>query len=517
MFYRADCFPRWWPKHAGWSINRSNAFEEAAAAAVEDDNKEPDLDIWSDGVNNVGVHVVWNAVSRLCSRQKSNKTVREDTVGYKLLAARAAREETHKSNLDALEKIAHSKLKKHEKDLAERKRLVVVRNSSMATHEAAACVDPPPERRSQSKKRPSPESESDTTDTCPKPKKGRYCRCCAFPSCDSNSENFKGSWHRIPPHEKRVPEPGMRMSKLRSIGKKKFLHAESLRRVGLGSKPITHELRVCSKHGVEEVEKWYPITTFKRQKDGGWDERTTWEKAMFTVVTDKGEKSTSAPAASLSKGIGRDRVAIRLLNDAMSKAPDPGIALGFQQAVERTATEKTPVHSIPGALASEAGLNQYVSPPSTPQKKRFRVASPKKKRNAKRPARAANAWEHAPVIGATGFQSMSASEVKRRTGFADLSMLLGYATVVCNGDIDLLTSPVTCLTWLEEWFLYFEWKWGKTIPRLCDAAAAYKCSVSIAKKGDSAQAKASNKSSRNVAKVRVVRRRQRAARQYEMG
>ena len=69
--------------------------------------------------------------------------------------------------------------------------------------------------------------------------------------------------------------------------------------------------------------------------------------------------------------------------------------------------------------------------------------------------------------------SISDDEVKRRTGFPGLQTLLAYIIIVCNGDISIVLERNTSLTWFEEWFLHFEYKWGRTLTRLWDIEKAY--------------------------------------------
>ena len=63
--------------------------------------------------------------------------------------------------------------------------------------------------------------------------------------------------------------------------------------------------------------------------------------------------------------------------------------------------------------------------------------------------------------------------VKRRTGFPDLSGLLSYIFVVCNGGVSLISKRESSLTWFEEWFMHFEYKWGRTLNRYWDAMKVY--------------------------------------------
>ena len=54
------------------------------------------------------------------------------------------------------------------------------------------------------------------------------------------------------------------------------------------------------------------------------------------------------------------------------------------------------------------------------------------------------------------------SEVKRRTGFLTALDLVSYTIAMCNADLDRTQKRVPCLTWFEEWFLYFRWSYGHT-------------------------------------------------------
>jgi hypothetical protein len=50
-----------------------------------------------------------------------------------------------------------------------------------------------------------------------------------------------------------------------------------------------------------------------------------------------------------------------------------------------------------------------------------------------------------------------------------------FVFIACNGNIIFATTSMLCLTcWLEEWYLYFKWTWGRTNIRYRDMAAKYK-------------------------------------------
>mmetsp|Transcript_2837 Transcript_2837/g.5151 ORF Transcript_2837/g.5151 Transcript_2837/m.5151 type:complete len:263 (-) Transcript_2837:324-1112(-) len=69
--------------------------------------------------------------------------------------------------------------------------------------------------------------------------------------------------------------------------------------------------------------------------------------------------------------------------------------------------------------------------------------------------------------------NLSDDEVQRRTGFPTLFALLTYLFIVCDGDVELLQQRNSSLTWFEEWFMHFEYKWGRTLTRLWDVEKLY--------------------------------------------
>ena len=50
-----------------------------------------------------------------------------------------------------------------------------------------------------------------------------------------------------------------------------------------------------------------------------------------------------------------------------------------------------------------------------------------------------------------------------------------------NGSIDVLVERATCLTWLEEWVMYFQFMLGNATPRIRDLAKEFQCSESTAR------------------------------------
>ena len=84
------------------------------------------------------------------------------------------------------------------------------------------------------------------------------------------------------------------------------------------------------------------------------------------------------------------------------------------------------------------------------------------------------AWEKVDIGSSCkntpiNYKDLTDDEVTRRTGFRNKAMLLSYILLVCNGNFDKMTTTLTSLTWFEEWFLYLEVHWGRTLSRWIDA------------------------------------------------
>ena len=70
-------------------------------------------------------------------------------------------------------------------------------------------------------------------------------------------------------------------------------------------------------------------------------------------------------------------------------------------------------------------------------------------------------------------KNLTCTEIKRRTGYADISALLSFVVVVCGGEMDVIIKTCSKLTWLEEWILYLQYIYGHSIKRWVDYAKEY--------------------------------------------
>ena len=70
-------------------------------------------------------------------------------------------------------------------------------------------------------------------------------------------------------------------------------------------------------------------------------------------------------------------------------------------------------------------------------------------------------------------QDLVPRKVKRWTGFVDIVSMLCFMLTVCGADIDVMTTTNSEATWLEEWFFYFVWAYGRVHMRLEDIAETF--------------------------------------------
>ena len=75
--------------------------------------------------------------------------------------------------------------------------------------------------------------------------------------------------------------------------------------------------------------------------------------------------------------------------------------------------------------------------------------------------------------------TLSDKEIKRRTGFCSEHDMLVYICIICNGQIEMMVRTSTALSWFEEWFFFFELKYGRSCGRWEDAASCEKYGICV--------------------------------------
>jgi hypothetical protein len=216
----------------------------------------------------------------------------------------------------------------------------------------------------------------------------------------------------------------------------------------------------------------------------------------LTVVVGAGTASSITPSPR-TKGVGRDRFAAQVLKKLRN---DEQNAQSLHASVAEVRGDKEHIEVLKGELASTrlemqriveltspndknrvtlcptvekmAGFVQGKDDNQTKAPKRFGVVavanSLKRTRDSVSPThpnttspappKTVRSARKQPIV----LPTMNDIEVKRRTGFCDAYTLLAFVVIVCNGDVEQMRTRRSSLTWFEEWFLYFEWKYHTT-------------------------------------------------------
>ena len=349
---------------------------------------------------------------------------------------------------------------------------------------------PPPKTKRASSSKRQGASENKQKSIRVKKKQGKKKRLtkmphtyCAKAGCKVNNINSPSThFHRIPAVPKELPAGARRQRYIEREGII-LLRQEISDRCGFKRKMNEGAYRVCEEHDFMRVTK-SSILTWGKDKN---------------VPCGEGASSTMCLKTANSRGIGTDRQALNTLegvNHQIRKARSPLLVVAvpntdkenyspstvidqteyaalaadaaearkaIQQMAEVGETDKVFI-PINCSVALAAGISVDTSPPVQTPGKNFFNYSIKPSSHIKTKQYAANK----PPIVAPGVPD---SEVKRRTGFPTEGAMLSYIFLVCNGDAELVKQRRTSLTWYEEWFFHFEYKWGRTLARWVDATA----------------------------------------------
>ena len=288
-----------------------------------------------------------------------------------------------------------------------------------------------------------------------------------------------------------------------------LLHRYVMDRVGC-SKECTNKKYICENHNFEWIKRSRKIT---------WDEEEYTQEYLMLVPEAEGKKSSTIDATTVSKGVGRDRALHRLLHENLTsnvihhsesltiddcdalisdlqtqtpknmedklriaeeittvmaaKAERLASELAQSNAVIQQMAEKDIDDNIPINPNLLHSMGVHVSRGNADEMrvegKPFFHVKPIEGRAASTIQRRKAITTDDPIVDL----SISDKEVMRRTGFSSLSALLAYVFIVSNSDIDRILQRKSSLTWFEEWFLHFEYNYGRTLTRYDDVEAVF--------------------------------------------
>ena len=277
-------------------------------------------------------------------------------------------------------------------------------------------------------------------------------RTCVYPGCNSTHLQDNISFHRVPP----APNPTLRngTSKDRkSYAMRLFHRNECMRRLGISLADPRKEIRFCSEHPVVKVSKSF-----------SWNDKDGIQRrgvAIFDTICAYSHKSTlNATSVGTSKGVGVDRMTIRFIESMQMEQDSPEMAL-----VQTLETSEGALEQMNGSIRKSANLEAHLEAAKLEGRRDKRLRSPVQTTDSKRRKRSCRVVKKP--------KELREWIVKCETGFTSVTHLLSYVSIICNGDISKILAPTTNLTWFEEWYLFFELLWGRTLTRWCDAEGKY--------------------------------------------
>ncbi len=304
-------------------------------------------------------------------------------------------------------------------------------------------------------------------------KRGPRQKCC-FSGCNHTERTSKMTLVRSLPTHK----PCFQTDKMEKV--RTYIHKQLERTYFLiqcGKKDEGRRYWYCNHHKMKE--KTVRKKIVRKHKNGDVPITITHK---IIVPTGEG-MALMAPSEREKKGLGGQRACKRMINemkDNISYLGDETTPNKHRKLVD-TATSNVDLvlQSYERMEELEERIKVLESHNETLKEKENNILDSsrtffehqmKKNRNT---TQKSSLLFHLPVVT---FDELSNDneEVKRRTGFTSFEHLLSYIVILCNGDLDKMAEKITSLTWLEEWFFFFEFVWGRSITRWVDAAAEYK-------------------------------------------
>ena len=264
--------------------------------------------------------------------------------------------------------------------------------------------------------------------------KRRNHKICCVDGCDGDASELK----RVPEYPEKLPKGASRMKRI-TYAKKFFIRKECTERLGFTRKCSFTNLRACQKHWVLVTGK---STTCKLVQANGESKDESITIPPFWAPQRIGDKSFHSPPETESKGNSTDRATFRHVME-ISKDEQ---ALANQQILEMHDAHRGEQYfgSINPRILSASGLDVHLDARDGGAMTGITTTD--------ETSDGMNESWNTPVITLT---DLVPNEVKRRTGFHDLKLMLSFAALICGGDLTILTRTSSYLTWLEEWLFYF--------------------------------------------------------------
>ena len=282
-------------------------------------------------------------------------------------------------------------------------------------------------------------------------------RCC-IKWCQSSDKQLK----RVPTFPKPIiGDNRSSKAKMKTRAKKVFIRREFLERLGLqrvSKENETKDVRYCTAHVLEEITKSIQVN---------FDDGTTESfRHTFMAPVQTAKKSfVGSRPVKLSKGTGIDRSIARTAQSVVDKCgSNRSLLYDIEMQRQHESLGLGLVNPNVGNICGVVNIDDSHNTNSD------YYETPRKQKGTKRTARNNYYTGESSLFT---MKNLTCTEIKRRTGYADISALLSFVVVVCGGEMDVIIKTCSKLTWLEEWILYLQYIYGHSIKRWVDYAKEY--------------------------------------------
>ena len=259
-------------------------------------------------------------------------------------------------------------------------------------------------------------------------------RRCNFRNCFANLSEINIKLKKIPgPEGDYTTNDTTSNAKRRQIAIRKTLRTECLRRIGVNVNDMRKDIRICNQHKTERTDM---LVNWIDKKNN-----TRSEKLSVNLPT---SMTTLATTTRRGNGTGIARYINRQIDTATNLANSGDDQAAYRLMMLRMYNE------------SNFTCDSFFD------RNRIEVIRDTKTKRGKKVT--------------VRFDDVDDGMTKTRTGFPSFATMLSFTSIVCDGDLSKMTATITTFTWLEEWFMFYEIIYGKSVCRWIDVQEKYNIS-----------------------------------------
>jgi hypothetical protein len=271
------------------------------------------------------------------------------------------------------------------------------------------------------------------------PRKGRVCNFCGCKSASATDPNVKFNRIHPPVPDYDINDRSIDNKARESMAINKKIRELCLRRMGLTIYDKRVDVRVCNKHSIEEVIMVIPCINQRN--------KSTTTKVRMHLPSSTG---VALQPATTTKGIGFDRY-----RDRQISTLEDAVQRGDSEA-EMRLTLMQMCNNMDDDTSTDGNGE------TDNQQRRLGIIEISRVLKVNK------------VV--VRLDDLNDFIVHAQTGFVSKVAMLGYIAILCKGDINEITTSSTTLTWFEEYYLFFEVLYGRSLSRWVDAVIKYRVS-----------------------------------------